>query len=920
MFDDSYSVHRQDRSPLNSSKRHGGGVMLAIRSRYNSRLLSPPNCTSVEQVWAALTLQSKTLFICVIYFPPDRVNDTRVVDEHLQSLNWILGIMGSNDEILIIGDFNRPSILWTAIPGGNFYPDSCNSNINQLTAQLLDGYSLAGLVQRNGVLNNNDHLLDLCFHNSASSDPCCVTAAPSALVKSTRHHPELIISVHVNAVPVIENPVEPISYNFRNADFRAMNEFLSRVDWTQLFSDTSADSAASSLSHILLYCIDQFVPKKVYKSPNKPVWSNSELKRLKSAKRAALRKYSSKQQSTTQTNNLDESRLTYSVINQQYKRLNEQLFNSHQQQLQDQLKTNPKSFWSYVNTQRKETGLPSTMSDGSTVASTVENIAKLFTSQFSKVFSDDILSDQEVADAAEHVPELPSIGPFPNITAESVAKAGSQLKCSYNSGPDGIPSVLLKNCIATLAEPLATVFNLSMSTGTFPECWKESYVFPVFKKGNKQVTSNYRGIAALCAVSKLFEVIVLDHVSYKFSKIIATEQHGFMPKRSTASNLVTYTSHIIEEIEKGHQTDAIYTDFSAAFDKLNHKISVAKFKKLGIHGNLLLWLESYLKGRRMSVKLGQHISSSFAVTSGVPQGSHLGPFIFLLYLNDIHALLKCSKLSFADDFKLFYTIVDPDDVHFLQQQLDIFALWCQRNKMVLNASKCSVISFTRKRSTITHRYDLLGTPLNRESCVKDLGVMLDSKMTFKNHVSFVVSKASSKLGFIFRFGKNFRNVYCLKSLYCSLVRSTLEYCSVVWSPFYRNSILRIEAIQRKFIRFALRFLPWNDPLNLPSYESRCKLIDLDSLESRRNVYEATFISDLLMSYIDCPELLGQIRLNVPQYRLRTFLPLTFPTSRTNYGSKLPLKLMCRVFNQCYDVFDFNLSRSCLKERFKRALC
>lgn len=915
LFDNSYTVHRQDRSSLNSSKRSGGGVMLAIRSHYKSRSLTPPNCTSVEQVWAALPLQAKTLFICVIYLPPDRTNDTRIIDDHLQSLNWILEMMGGNDEILIIGDFNLPSINWTACSRGYFYPDS---NINSITARLLDGYCIAGLVQLNGSINSNGRLLDLCFHTSASSLPCRVDYAPAALVKSTRHHPELLTSICDESLPMFMNPVEPVSYDFGRGDFPAMNLFLDSMDWNELFSGLTADRAALALSNVLQYCIDQFIPKKVYKLPNKPAWSNNELKRLKSAKRAALRLYSRHRQENS--DDIDELRRSYSMLNQQYKQLNALLYANHQQQLQDQLKSNPKSFWSYVNSQRKETGLPSTMSDGSSVASTAEDIAELFTSQFKKVFSSNNINRQELAAAVEYVPELPSIGLFPSITMESVVKAGNQLKHSFNPGPDGIPSALLKNCIATLAEPLAAVYNLSISTGSFPECWKDSFVFPVFKKGDKQVTSNYRGIAALCATSKLFEILVLDFMTFKLSRLIAPEQHGFMSKRSTCSNLVTYTSYIIEEIEKGHQTDAIYTDFSAAFDKIDHRIAIAKYKRLGIHGNLLKWLGSYLTGRRMSVKIGQHISSTFAVTSGVPQGSHLGPFLFLLYLNDIHALLECRKLSFADDFKLFYAIVRPDDTLFLQQQLDLFATWCQRNKMALNASKCFVITFTRKLSIISHNYNLLGTSINRELCVKDLGVMLDSKLTFKNHVSYVVSKASSLLGFVFRFGKYFRDVYCLKSLYCSLVRSTLEYCSVVWSPFYMNSIQRIEAIQRKFIRFALRFLPWNDPFNLPSYESRCRLINLDSLEARRNISKAMFISDLLTSNMDCAELLSQARFNIPQYRLRTYLPLNNPTSRTNYGSNLPFKVMCRVFNQCYDVFDFNLSRSTLKDNFRRALC
>lgn len=192
-------------------------------------------------------------------------------------------------------------------------------------------------------------------------------------------------------------------------------------------------------------------------------------------------------------------------------------------------------------------------------------------------------------------------------------------------------------------------------------------------------------------------------------------------------------------------------------------------------------------------------------------------------------------------------------------------------------------------------------------------------MTFKDHISYVTAKASAQLGFIFRVAKSFRDVHCLKSLYCCLVRSILEYGSVVWSPFYQNGIQRVETVQRKFVRYALRFLPWNDPYNLPSYENRCKLIDLDLLEMRRNVSKATFISDLLSSRIDCPSLLSQLKINIRSRTMRSNDFIRLPFSRTNYCYHAPLTSMCRIFNKCYSVFDFHLSRTTIKKYFMQIL-
>lgn len=321
----------------------------------------------------------------------------------------------------------------------------------------------------------------------------------------------------------------------------------------------------------------------------------------------------------------------------------------------------------------------------------------------------------------------------------------------------------------------------------------------------------------------------------------------------------------------------------------------------------------------MAIKLGDAVSSYFHASSGVPQGSHLGPLIFLVYLNDINLLLKSLKLSFADDFKLYWIVNNVDDALFLQSQLGIFTNWCETNRMHLNASKCSVMSFSRKRILIDFDYKIRSTSLKRESVIKDLGVLLDPKLTFKEHIDFIASKASKTLGFIFRVAKNFRNIQCLKSLYCSLVRSILEYSSVVWAPYYQINIFRIEAIQRKFLRFALRHLPWNDPINLPSYEDRCKLIGLELLSVRREVSKSLFVSDLLQSRIDCAQLLSLLNINVPYRQLRSNSFLFLHGARTNYGHHEPFKSMCRSFNRCFNEFDFHLSRSTLRKKFHLVL-
>ena len=493
------------------------------------------------------------------------------------------------------------------------------------------------------------------------------------------------------------------------------------------------------------------------------------------------------------------------------------------------------------------------------------------------------------------------------------------MKISFSSGPDGIPAVVLKKCSSALANPLRQVFSLSLATGVFPTLWKFSYMFPVHKKGDKKLIDNYRGITCLCAVAKLFEAVIMEPFSNYCKLYTAETQHGFVPKRSTATNLLSFSTFLMDTMSHGFQTDAIYMDLSAAFDKINHAITVAKLERLGVGANVLSWFRSYLSNRCLEVKIGSCTSEKFTADSGIPQGSHLGPLIFLLYFNDVNGYIEGPRLSFADDLKIFSVIRSSEDALFLQRQLSRFAEWCEINRMTLNPNKCSVITFSRKKMPIRFDYQLEGNAIERVSCIKDLGVHLDEQLTFKQHVTYIVAKASRCLGFVMRIAKSFSDIFCLKSLYCSLVRSTLEYCSVVWSPYYLNGVHRIETVQRRFVRFALRLLPWNNPHQLPSYDSRRLLLGLDSLNARRDLSRAMLVSDILNDNIDCPALLSELNIYARSRLFRNSEFFRIPARRTNYGANGAMIGLQRTFNRLSSGFDFNLPRARIKTNFLNIL-
>jgi len=283
-------------------------------------------------------------------------------------------------------------------------------------------------------------------------------------------------------------------------------------------------------------------------------------------------------------------------------------------------------------------------------------------------------------------------------------------------------------------------------------------------------------------MSKIFERLVFNNVK---SNIHHT-QHGFFEKRSTQTNLMEYVSTVADAIVAGGQVDTIYTDFAKAFDKVDHGILLFKLCSFGVPTNLVEWFSTYLRNRSQFVVIGGSRSDRIVPSSGVPQGSILGPLLFIIFINDLLASLSsCS--GFADDLKLYKTISSIYDCNLLQEDLLKIVEWCERNKMVLNVYKCAVMSTTHGHNKIMYPYAIGNEQLKRFSTKKDLGVIMDDKLSFNEHVDEITRKCYRTLDFIFRCGRYFSRQSSMRLLYLSLVRNRLEYCSTVWNPFYINA-------------------------------------------------------------------------------------------------------------------------------------
>ena len=387
-----------------------------------------------------------------------------------------------------------------------------------------------------------------------------------------------------------------------------------------------------------------------------------------------------------------------------------------------------------------------------------------------------------------------------------------------------------------------------------------------------------------------------------------------MSRRSTLTNLVSFTQYISNTFNNSGQVDVIYTDFSKAFDKLDHGLLLKKLCSIGLDRNLLSLFHSYLTDRCLVVHYQGFKSVQITSTSGVPQGSILGPLLFTIFINDICQTINCRLLLYADDCKLFSRVDNLLDCKLIQNDLHAIKRWCDENCLPLNINKCKCMSFSRKKELIEFHYEIDNILLEKCVTFKDLGVTFDSKLSFVYHVSMVTAAAYKNLGFIIRNTKFFSDINSLKLLFNAFVRSKLEYASIVWSPGYDQHISSIEQVQRRFLKHLSFKLDQRYPDRGIPHSPLLLRFGLNSLSARRDFAGVVFLYKLLNNELDSPTLLSNINVHVPVVNTRT--NNTFYLARPSSNALLfsPIFRICSIymkFQKVVDIFCCNVA--CIKK-------
>ena len=442
---------------------------------------------------------------------------------------------------------------------------------------------------------------------------------------------------------------------------------------------------------------------------------------------------------------------------------------------------------------------------------------------------------------------LPDIDDI-SFAAAGIAKQLELLKPMKASGPDQISPWILKNFAHPCAAILQRIFQQSYDSSCLPEDWKRAVVTPIYKKGDKSLPKNYRPISLTCISCKVMEHIVLSSMSRHFSKndITTPLQHGFRKGFSTVTQLITVLDDWFSSLDKRTRTDVLLLDFSKAFDSVPHQRLLHKLHYFGVRNRTLEWIKSFLLGRSQRVQVNGEKSGWADVISGVPQGTVLGPFLFITYINDIVCNLNSKIKLFADDAVMYREIWSSQDEVTFQNDIDSITDWAKTWQMSLNFDKCNVMSITRSNSESTISYQMSSVPLGIVSCHKYLGIFIQDDLQWDTQVREVKSKASKILGLLHR-NLSSCSIYVKEQAYNSLVRSRVEYASPCWSPFEKQHIASIESIQRAAARFVS-----SDYSRYSSVTGMTHSLGWDSLEKRRYIDSVTLMYKVVHNLVLIP--------------------------------------------------------------------
>ena len=773
-----YNIFNRDRC-----NKPGGGVMFYVKNNINA---TEHTSNNNENEVLCIDIGNEIKYrLILVYRPP---NNTAIND---QSLYEHLSQLINNKISIILGDFNCPEIVNTE---SSTLVDFSNDNF--LTQWVTDP-------------TRGDNILDLVF---TTEDNIIKNIEIRDNISTSDHKSVYFELATINKERDNNKQFNVLNYN--NADYITLNTKLNNINITNI---QSTNLAWNTFKCEFFKAQSECIPNKTIKiKSNKPTWLTKRVIRAIN-KRDKAHKNLKNNYNQVNFNKYNKAKREIKVIIRN-ERKNEEL------KLSRDSKVNPKKFFSYVNSRKPiKTTINEITDKNGELISNDKGKATILNDYFSSVFSSNKnnITNNSKKNDRQRGPEINQI----DITELDIIKYIDKMNKFKAPGPDNFIPQVIKEVKWAIVTNLRYIFQLSINNCEIPMDWKKSNVTPIPKKGKKTLPESYRPISLTSIICKILESIICEKITdfVEENKLITKNQHGFRRNRSCSTNLLEFYGNVYGEFDEGKAIDIIYLDFKKAFDRVNHDLLITKIRKIGITGKINQWIENWLKNRKQRVIINGETSEWADVTSGVVQGSVMGPNLYVLYSSDLDSDITCKISTFADDTKIGNRADNETNALKLQNDLDKVVSWANKWEMEFNLDKCKVMHVGVKN--VKNKYMMLGKQLNITNEERDLGIKITNNLKWTQHCIEIENKCNRILGYIKRTFK-YKTREIVMNLYKSLVLPHLEFAVTLWSPNLVKDISRLERVQAR----ATKLIP---NIRHKSYSERIKELNLMTLEQRR---------------------------------------------------------------------------------------
>ena len=854
-----YTIDGYDLFTGNTSDR---GTAIYVKKDLRASAINMQEIQFKESISVEIQLKgSDKLFISCIYRSPsshrNSINELLIAMKEMCKLNY--------SHTLIVGDFNLKKINWETM--------TTNTCENSPETEFVEGVKDLFLFQhvfkptryREG---SEPSVLDLILTNEEE------------MITDVLYSPGLGKSDHVVLnfdficeVELKTRTQKQETLNYNKGKYIALNHELSMVQWSVL-DDMDVQLSWNCFTEKLSKISKNYIPKcEKTASRQRNRYVDRETADAIREKRSKWIKYKHcRNLHTYNKYKAARNKVVYYLRRSKYK---------YEKNIAAEVKQNPKLFWKYVRAKSKTMSGINILEINGTKISDDKMIAEKLNNHFVSVFTIEhdvvpeptFMKDRFLEDT--------------NINTQVTYKVMKEVNPTKSQGPDMIHPRLICECRDELNRPLTTIFNKSLDEGILPREWKLANVTAIYKSGKKTSVDNYRPISVTSICCRIMEKIIrnaiVDHL--EVNKFLSQYQHGFRKGRSCVTQLLECIEDWTAAIDDNREIDIIYLDFKAAFDKVPHKRLLKKLWNIGIRGKIYRWIENFLNNRYQRVIVNGESSKWQKVTSGVPQGSVLGPVLFLIFINDLPDAMTCTIRLFADDTKLYSPIRGHQDEEKLQGDLFNACEWANKWQMVFNVKKCKTMHIGQTQASEYYMKDSAAKICQIQTCKneKDLGVIFDEKLNFDVHINSKVNLANRNLGLIIK-TFTYLDTDMFLQLYKSLVRPHLEYASVIWTPRFKKDIIAIENVQRRATR-ALRNLQNLD------YPARLRKLGIPTLEYRRARADVIEVYKLLN------------KIDYTSAELLNFSDVTFTRGHNKKLFKPRARINLRKYSFSYRVID-----------------